>query len=419
MFEAEQVRAEDGAGPTHAPAGRAGLPRSRHARPSRLLGEVASPRPRSCGWPTVVITGGLHGNEPAGVGAARAVLEELERGGHLERGRVVAFAGNLPALERGVRYVDRDLNRMWTPADVRRVLAFGPSPALAEDGELFELFDLLDGEIDGAEGPVLLLDLHSTSAPGAPFCVVPDTLFIRGLMRTLPVPTILGLEERIDGPLLSWFASRGHPALVVEGGQNEAPSTRVHLEAAVWLALAGVGMVARDLAPVRASYRRLRAAARERPGVLEVLHAHRLRAGDGFEMLPGFVNFQRVRAGELVARDSRGEIRAPWDGHILMPLYQGQGEDGFFLARELSRTWLFASGAMRARGLDGFLATLPGVRRHPARPAAVLVERDGMRPLTLAFLRMFGYRRRRRAGALWMFERRVEGPASFDLRDGR
>ena len=53
-------------------------------------------------------------------------------------------------------------------------------------------------------------------------------------------------------------------------------------------------------------------------------------------MEPGFANIQRTTGGTLLARDGRGEIRAPFDGLVLLPLYQPQGSDGFFYGRALS-----------------------------------------------------------------------------------
>jgi succinylglutamate desuccinylase len=61
-----------------------------------------------------------------------------------------------------------------------------------------------------------------------------------------------------------------------------------------------------------------------------------VRPGDGFVMEPGFRNLQAVEAGQVLARDRLGEITAVCDARILMPLYQDQGNDGFFLAREVS-----------------------------------------------------------------------------------
>jgi hypothetical protein len=51
---------------------------------------------------------------------------------------------------------------------------------------------------------------------------------------------------------------------------------------------------------------------------------------DEFAMAPGFANIQPV-----VARDRSGEIRADEDCLLVMPLYQGKGDDGFFLGREV------------------------------------------------------------------------------------
>ncbi len=40
-------------------------------------------------------------------------------------------------------------------------------------------------------------------------------------------------------------------------------------------------------------------------------------------MEPGFRNIDRARKGQLLARDRSGEIRAPADGMVILPLYQG------------------------------------------------------------------------------------------------
>src|SRR6185295_11422853 len=65
--------------------------------------------------PTLIIVGGMHGNEPAGVEAARVVLERVRRAGCEVRGELVALRGNVRALLARRRYLSRDLNRLWTP----------------------------------------------------------------------------------------------------------------------------------------------------------------------------------------------------------------------------------------------------------------------------------------------------------------
>ena len=50
-------------------------------------------------------------------------------------------------------------------------------------------------------------------------------------------------------------------------------------------------------------------------------------------MEPGFANLAPARAGQLLARDRGGEIRAPHDGVVILPLYQALGSDGYFWGR--------------------------------------------------------------------------------------
>lgn len=72
----------------------------------------------------------------------------------------------------------------------------------------------------------------------------------------------------------------------------------------------------------------------ELPRVTRLVHVHHIRPGDKFKMRPGYVNFQRVEKDEHLADDIRGEVLAPFSSLILMPLYQPQGSDGFFLIKE-------------------------------------------------------------------------------------
>ncbi|MBK8705758.1 MAG: hypothetical protein IPN33_20820 [Saprospiraceae bacterium] len=69
------------------------------------------------------------------------------------------------------------------------------------------------------------------------------------------------------------------------------------------------------------------------PKVAELVTSHRVHPGDQFQMRPGYANFQPVQRGELLAHDAGGPITAISDGLILMPLYQPQGSDGFFIVK--------------------------------------------------------------------------------------
>lgn len=372
--------------------------------------------PRELGvWPPTTaargtllfVVGGLHGNEPAGVRAIRLVLAELARRGLGLRGRLVGLAGNRAALARGVRYVEQDLNRLWSEE------ALASAPAGAEAREQAELLAAFERHLAAGFERVVLLDLHSTSAGGAPFTIHSDTLVNRPLALALPVPVLLGLEERVEGTLLSWFTDQGHAAVCLEGGQNDVPSTIENHVAALWLTLVSAGLLSRaDLPEYERHHARLANSARSLPAVVELRYRYGIAAGAAFEMLPGFQNFQPVRRGEVLARVAAqggvAEVASPLAGRMLMPRYQALGDDGFFLGREVRPFWLALSGVVRRARLDWVVRALPGVTPDRARPLELSVDRRIARWFTVEILHLFGYRWRAREGRRVRFVRRRE-----------
>jgi len=306
---------------------------------ARVLGHALGSR----SGPTLLVVGGLHGNEPAGVRALERVFEALAGREDQLSGDLVALSGNRAALARNRRFLGRDLNRLWTGERVSAIRAAG-SPAQPPDGfahqedlEQKELLLALDQAMTAAKGDVFLLDLHTTSGPGGPFSTIADPSVSRSFARHLPVPLILGLGEMLQGTLAGYFTSLGVPSLVFEGGQHGTPGSVSCSEAAIWLSLALTGAVSESaFRQVGTSREMLRTATRGLPPVLEMQYRHPLGPGDGFRMLPGFQSFQPVEAGQILAEDRKGAVRCPMPGRLLMPLYQAQGEDGFFLIREVS-----------------------------------------------------------------------------------
>lgn len=288
--------------------------------------------------PTVVITGGLHGNEPAGVSAAKDVLERLDMLRDRLCGTVVAFSGNRAALERGARYIERDLNRGWSASELEEL---GDRPVTKLDTEDREQRELHDEFVmlEQTGDQLIFIDLHTTSGPTAPFVCAATAAESRRLASTLPVSAVVGLEKQLHGTMVSWCTARGHVALSFEAGQHTDPRARERHVAAIWsLLVATTTLEAKDVPEPEAVNATLTAhspVARSR--VVEVRHRHVVRAGDDFEMVGRFESFDPIDAGQIVARDRRGPVRAPEAGLMLMPRYQPQGEDGFFVVRELRR----------------------------------------------------------------------------------
>jgi succinylglutamate desuccinylase len=297
----------------------------------RTLGRI---RGKGAG-PTLLVVAAMHGNEPAGIAASRRVLERLASLRHLLVGEFVCLVGNVDASRKGVRYQAKDLNRAWTDERMDALtLARLPTPWDAEDAEQVELFQEIERTRRTARGPMTLVDVHTTSGGGAPFSSVPDTDAARTLASCLGVTSVTGLAEKLRGTMLVATSRLGMTSIVVECGQNEDPASVLVAEAAIWIALVATRLLDRADVPDLDAYERLLVAARgELPETMQIVYRHAIAPRDGFQMARGFRHFQHVSKGQILGHDVRGDVAAPQEGYILMPLYQGLGDDGFFLAR--------------------------------------------------------------------------------------
>lgn len=343
--------------------------------------------------PTLVVIGGLHGNEPAGVVAIGRVLMELRRRG-LEsrlRGRVFGLVGNTRALDHDVRYLDRDLNRAWTPAHFERLERQTRSEDSPEDGEQRELMAAFE-TLERRYGALTVLDMHSFSAEGPPFCVAADALRNWPLASELRAPIIFGLDEIVEGSMVGYLVAQGHTGVGFEGGQHEDPRTVENHVAALWQVLVGAGLLdARELDD--AHQRRLEQASAKLPQAVEIVYRHAISPADRFKMDPGFFNFQSVRRGQRLAMQRGEELGAPLSGRMLMPLYQGQGDDGFFLARDLEPSRMRLYAGLRRLELERLLPYIPGVALEGRGAEVVRMPKIADRPAIRGALRMLGYRR--------------------------
>jgi len=356
--------------------------------------------------PTLICLGGLHGNEPAGVIGIQRALAGLERGGREIRGEVVGLAGNRRALARRRRFVDHDLNRAWRRENLARLLQ-SPGPLKSEDREQVELDAALQEIIEESKGRVFLLDLHTTSGPGSAFAILDDTLPNREVALDFPVPLVLGLEEELAGTLASYLAALGVTVVGFEAGQHEDPESVDRAAAAIWLAMESCGLLRDDdRGRVGEARQLLQAQADAAVGIVEVVYRHSIEAGDKYEMAPGFSSFQPIPEGQLLGWNNAGAVLAPFQGLLLMPMYQDQGSDGFFLVRRVQPIWLPVSAGLRRWRVERLLHWLPGISRHPDRARTFLVDQRYARLLALQVFHLLGFRREGRKGRFMIMKRR-------------
>lgn len=379
----------------------------------RHLGTLEGAEP----GPTLIVVGGIHGNEPAGVLGLERLLQAFEqRHLVLPRGRLVALVGNRRALAVGRRYLRHDLNRHWQPervASLRRAASQGDGALQNEDAELVELMEHIEAARQGTPNgeAVYLLDLHTFSAPGIAFSTLDDNLLNRAFTLRLPVPAVLGLEEELSGTLASFMSSCGVVSAGYESGQHQDPVAVDRALAALWVTLESATLVTPgEMSDVDQGRRRLALECAHLPPIVEVRYRHHIEPEDGFSMENGWANFQPVTRRQTLGKDRTGAVRSPKHGLVLMPLYQKQGADGFFLVRPVHWRWLWVSAFARRVPMLRTLHWLPGVKRHPEIPESYIVDRRTARFFVLEIFHLLGFERRSPLAERFMVWSRRDAP---------
>ncbi len=306
----------------------------------RIIGEYTGTKK----GPLLICFGGVHGNELAGVKALQTVFDMLEnepsKNPNFEfTGKFVGIRGNLKALQTGQRFIVKDLNRQWTKENVNRIFSSEANALDAEDQELKALLTLVRSYIESYEPTRLVfMDLHTTSATGGIFTIATDDEESQRIAIELHAPVIKGMLNGIKGTTLHYFTKENMGietvAVCFEAGQHEDPTSANNAIAAIINCMRTIGCVEPDIVENKHDEQLIKHSA-HLPKVAQLIEKHALKSDDKFKMKPGYENFQVIKKGEILAKDKDGEIYAPDEGLILMPFYQKQGEDGYFIIKTI------------------------------------------------------------------------------------
>jgi len=223
------------------------------------------------GHPDVAVVGSIHGDEPCG---ARAIERLLIEEPPLER-PVTFVIANEEALDRGVRYVDADLNRAFEDGGDPRDHEYGLARRLAE-------------EIAGCT----VLSIHSTQSHPDPFGIVnADDEGAGNIVRRLPIEALVEVAENEGRP----FAIEAAELMEVEAGYQQSPRASANAYRTARAFLEATGAL---------------------PGRREHREVPTFTLGDPIEKPTAeryqvfAENFDRVEPGEVFAAADERELRA-------------------------------------------------------------------------------------------------------------
>ncbi len=307
---------------------------SQHISQPLSVGRVLGKYSKGTGGPALVITAGVHGNEPSGIIAFGRVLQKLKRLNLPIRGELIGLAGNMAALSRNTRMIDKDLNRVCFVENEKKLKA-GEDLGYHEGWEFKALVEEFEKVQHKGVDELFFLELHTTSSASQPYISVNRGTGSLEFARRFPLYIVKGIEDYIPGHVDYYLNQKGHKGCTIEGGQHDSKSAIDNHEAAIWLALVNAGcMEKRDVPDYSLYYEALEKYKAEASSTFEVIYRYEIQENEFFKMNPGYVNFQKIRKGEILARSEGRNIVSEWDGRIFMPLYQSEGKDGFFVVQE-------------------------------------------------------------------------------------
>lgn len=294
--------------------------------------------------PLIICMGAMHGNEPAGVIAMQFVMKMLEvepikNQGFEYKGRFLGLIGNLKAYNQKKRFLDKDLNRQFSKENYERCKNIDRSTLKNEDKELFEIIELINEEIKTYNPTqLIILDLHTTSSFGGIFSICQNDDAPIKLASALHAPIVLGIVEGLKGTTLHYFTSENMGvetlAVTFESGQHNE-------QLSVNRAIAGIICLMREVGALNESdvenYHEdiLKKYSENLPKLTKLVEHYPIEDNDEFQMLPGFNNFEFLEENKHIANNRTGAIKTQHSGYLLMPLYQKQGEDGYFIVQEI------------------------------------------------------------------------------------
>ena len=103
---------------------------------NRIIGHLKG----STNGPTLVFFGGIHGNEPSGVEAIQEVFLRIEKEKLSLNGNIYGIRGNVKALLAKKRFLDHDLNRLWTIDNIEKLKTRSEEELFNEDKEFCLLY---------------------------------------------------------------------------------------------------------------------------------------------------------------------------------------------------------------------------------------------------------------------------------------
>ena len=206
----------------------------------------------------------------------------------------------------------------------------------------------------------------------------------------------MGIEEYLEGPLLSYINELGYVAFGFEAGQHTSKKALENHISFIYVSFMLAGSLSESDKNCKLHFNKLLNATTQKDKFYEIIYRFKIEEEASFKMHDGFENFQKIDKNIVLAKNNHQEIYSLYSGSIFMPLYQGKGNDGFFIIRKIPKVFLALSKWLRNVKLDHLLVLLPGVNWQNRNKEALVINLTIARFFTKQFFHLLGYRSKRK-----------------------
>ena len=243
--------------------------------------------------PNILIFGGIHGNEHCGVKAIEMFMENLNSGRFtLLNGKVTFAFGNIPALKQNVRFIDKDMNRIFVDNNFDKF----------EGSSEYERVSFLKTLFEGKDA---FLDLHSAKSPCLDFLISEEeSLILASELSSSFIVTGWKNFSEVAGDTENYALGKGLKALTYEAGQHDDMISIENSYSMILKFLSVHGMI---------NYTFVKREAK----VLNLKTLY-LKTSESDSLIPIIENFTFVKKDELLIDGAR-QVRAPFDCYLVFP----------------------------------------------------------------------------------------------------
>lgn len=299
---------------------------SKHPKYSeRLLGRYGN----GADGKTLVITADAMDDEHRSAFAVRKVLKTLAKNKIPIKGEIVGLAGNTGSSNKNLLgELKGSFSTDSLPANQGEYLGYNKAEEFVELIEEFE-------KIPGAA--VFYFDLKTSSSVHAPYICHSSNANCKAFASSFPFYKVMGLDKYITDHLGFYLHAKNYTCSTLKVGVHPHFSAEQIHEAAIWWALVQIGCIQEEDVPDLVKHKEVLDGCLSDEGkkTFEVTFKYSIKEDEYFRMIPGYKNFQKIEAGEVLATSDGACVSSHWDGRIFMPLYHAQSNDGFFVLKEI------------------------------------------------------------------------------------